>query len=120
MNYNIKGTEISITDEIRSYVEKRLASMDKFLATDSSAHADVECEYQALRHGDHYRAEFTVVAAGALYRAEAWGATLHTALDTAGEGVMAELRRDKSKRINVVRRSAWKVKEYIRGFRSRF
>lgn len=117
MQYNIKGTELPITDELRSYVEKCLSHADKFLADDPSAHADVELEHAGVRDGDKYRAEFTVSASGELYRADAWGETLHAALDLATGELTKELRRTKSKRIDVLRRSALKVKEYLRGWR---
>ena len=108
-----------VTDELRTYVEKCLAHADKFLANDSAAHADVELEHAPVRDGDKYRAEFTVSASGELYRADAWGETLHAALDLSSGELTKELRRTKSKRIDVLRRSALKVKEYIRGWRKR-
>jgi putative sigma-54 modulation protein len=117
MQYNIKGTDVPISDELRSYAEKCLAHAEKFLSGDSVAHADVELEHAPVRDGAKYRAEFTVVSSTGLYRAEAWGTTLHEALDLASDELNKELRRDKSKRIDVFRRSALKVKEYLRGWR---
>ena len=120
LNYNIKGTEVQVSDELRSYVERALAHAEKFLSGDSSAHVDVELEHSPLRDGSKYRAEFTVAAAGALHRAEAWGTTLHEAIDLAIAGVGQELRRNKEKNRHFLRRGALKVKEFVRGFRDRF
>jgi ribosomal subunit interface protein len=117
MQYNIKGTSVPVSDELRAYAEKCLAHADKFLAGDSVAHADIELEHAAMRDGAKYRAEFTVVSSAGLYRAEAWGTTLHEALDVASAELNTELRRNKSKRIDVFRRSALRVKEYLRGWR---
>ena len=61
-NYNIKGTGIEVTDELRSYVERRLAHADKFLRGDPSAHVSVELEHASLRDGDRNRAQPTVPA----------------------------------------------------------
>ncbi len=119
LNYNIKGTGVSITDELRSYVEKKLAHAEKFLQDDPSVHVDVELGYQQLRHGDKYRAEFTLGAPGAVYRATHWGESLHAAIDLAIGEVVGELGRDKKKRLHMVRRSAAKVKEYLRGWRTK-
>ena len=119
MNHNIKGTHVEVTPELRSYVEKKLAHADKFLASDSVAHADVELEHAPLRDGDRYRAEFTIEASGGLYRSEAWGPTLHEAIDSATQQVARELRRSKRKRLHVLRHSAMKVKEFLRGWRNR-
>ncbi len=120
MNYNIKGTELAITGELRSYVEKKLAQTDKFLSHDSSAHTDVELEYASMRDGSKYRAEFTATAAGALYRKDAWGDTMHEAIDIAIAGLVQELRQHKKRRLHFVRRSALAAKDMLRGLRDRF
>ena len=117
-NYNIKGTGIEVTDELRSYVERRLAHADKFLRGDPSARVSVELEHASLRDGDRNRAELTVAVSGAVYRAEHWGETIHSAIDVAAGELVLELGRNKKKRLHTLRRGALKVKEYIRGWRS--
>lgn len=117
MNYNVKGTELAVSDEIRGYIEKRLENADKFLREDPTAHADIECEYAPVRDGGHYRAEFNLSAAGRLYRAEAWGTTLHEAIDIATASLQHELRDFKKKKLHMLRRSAVRVKEFMRGWR---
>ena len=104
---------------MRAYVERRLAQTDKFLESDPVAHAQVECEYQEMRHGERYRAEFTLKASHAVYRAELWAGTLHEAIDLAINQLVEELREGKQKRVDVFRRTAARVKDYLRGFRSR-
>lgn len=118
LNYNIKGTGVEITDELRSYVERRLAHADKFLRGDPSAHVTVELEHHVLRDGDRNRAECTVAASGAVYRAESWAETMHAAVDVAVGELVLELGRNKKKRLHTLRRGALKVKEYLRGWRS--
>lgn len=95
MNYNIKGTEVSITPELRDYVEKKFAPLDKFLSSDSTAHTDVELQYEEVRDGGKYRAEFTVSASGEFYRAEERGNTMHEAIDLAANQLTNELSRNK-------------------------
>jgi len=119
MNYNIKGTNLEITDEIRIYVEKCLAHSEKFLQGDTSAHADVECQLLTSTQGKPYRAEFTATASQAMYRAEASGDTLHEALDIAAAELAKELRRNKKMKLKVFRHSAVKVKEFLRGWRTK-
>lgn len=120
MNYNLKGTNISITSELREYVEKKLTlHADKFLGGDSTAHTDVELEYQAERNGEHNRAEFTLEASGKVYRASAWGQTMHGAVDIAVGELHTELRRAKKQRLKVFRHSAVRVKEFLRGWRQK-
>jgi len=118
MQYNIKGTGLSVTDEIRGYVEKKLEHIEKFIRDDASGMADVECEYTASEEGPKYRAEFMVSIGKDIYRAEARGETLHEALDVSSAHIVEEVRRAKKKRLHVFRSSAAKVKEYLRGWRT--
>jgi ribosomal subunit interface protein len=118
INYNIKGTGVDISDELRSHVERKLEHTAKFLGGDTTTHADVELAYDRVRDGvGKYRAEFTVSASGAIYRAEVWGSTLHEAIDVAVGELLEELSRNKKKRLDIFRHSAVKVKEYLRGWR---
>ncbi len=116
LNYNIKGTGLEVSDELRRYAEKRLEHAEKFLQGDSTSHVDIELEYRELRHGDHYRAEFTITASGELYRAQEWGESMHLAIDMASAEVAKELRRNKKKRLHLLRRGAARIKDYIRGW----
>ena len=118
LNYNIKGTGLDISDELRGYAEKKLQHAEKFLRGDPSARVDIELEHQAARDGGHYRAEFTVSASGAVYRAEHWGESMHEAIDLAAGELLNELGRNKKKRLHLLRRSAAKVKDYLRGWGS--
>ena len=116
MNYNIKGTGLQISDELRAYVERQLAHTDKLLRA-GPAHADVELEHLPEGRSGKYRAEFTTQLGGAVYRASAWGSTLHEAIDLAGAELLSELRKSKSKRLHALRHKALQVKEYLRGWR---
>ncbi|HEY6022536.1 MAG TPA: ribosome-associated translation inhibitor RaiA [Candidatus Paceibacterota bacterium] len=117
MNYNIKGTALQVTDELRTYVERQLAHADK-LIHDSAAHADVELAFDEMRDGPKFKAEFTVECHGKIHRTETWGMSLHEAIDLAGAELVAELRKAKSKNLHVFRHTAVKVKEYLRGWRN--
>ncbi|MDE2071609.1 MAG: ribosome-associated translation inhibitor RaiA [Patescibacteria group bacterium] len=117
MNYNIKGTHIDVHGELRSYVERALVHADKFLAGDPSAHTDVELRYESVRDGERYCAEFTLECRGGVHRAVAWGESMHAAIDLATAELVAELRKNKNKRLAGLRRTALRVKEYLRGWR---
>ncbi len=117
MNYNIKGTGLEITPELREYVETRLEHAQKFLGEDSTALAQVELEHSPARDGGKYRAEFTVSASGEVFRSEEWASGMHEAIDLALGDLARELRRNKKKRLHNVRHAAVRVKEYLRGWR---
>lgn len=116
LNYNIKGTGMDVSDELRSYVERQLAHAEKFLQGDTTAHVDVELEHRSHGEGERNRAEFTVSASGTVYRAESTGESAHAAIDLAIAELQKELRRNKSRRMHLVRRGAQKLKDYLRGF----
>ncbi|MBX4192018.1 ribosome-associated translation inhibitor RaiA [Candidatus Parcubacteria bacterium] len=117
LNYNIKGTQVSVSEELRAYVERALGHAAKFLEADPTTHVDVELEFSQVRDGAKYRAEFTAEASGALYRADCWGTTLHEAIDLAVGELTGELRKNKTKKLHFLRRGALRVKEFVRGFR---
>lgn len=119
LNYNIKGTGLDISDELRSYMEKKLAHLEKFLHDETPPHADIELQFAPLRHGEHYRAEVTLSVGGTLYRTERWAESMHAAVDVAMGELQGDLTRDKKKRLHMLRRSATKVKEYLRGWRQK-
>lgn len=119
MNYNIKGTGLEITDEIRNYVEKCLSHAEKFLMRDSAARSDIECEYTEIGHGPKYRAEFNLSSSHGLHRAEAHGNTLHEALDIASAELTKEVRQTKKRRLDTFRKGAARAKDYLRGWTNR-
>jgi ribosomal subunit interface protein len=116
MQYNLKGTGIDLTTEIKSYVDAKLGGLDTLLGH-SAARADVELEY--LRNEEKtYRAE-VMLHGDTVVRAEARGHTLHEAIDKAAGELFSELTRQKKKKVRTLRHSAARVKEYLRGWRSK-
>ena len=118
MNYNIKGTGVALTDEIRTYLEKKLAHVEKFVQNPSAARADVELEYLPSE-AKMYRAEVTVHEPSLKQplRAEAMGGTLYEAIDKVEGDLASELTRTKKKKLQNFRHSAVRVKEFLRGWR---
>ncbi|MBI2004785.1 ribosome-associated translation inhibitor RaiA [Patescibacteria group bacterium] len=120
MHYNIKGTDVSITPELRAYVEAKLELADKFLAGDSTVHVDVELQFLGGERGKKNRAEFTATAGGETYRAEERGDTMHEAIDLAASEFTRVVRRNKKRALVLVRRSGAIIKDMLRGLRDRF
>jgi len=117
MQHNLKATNLTLTEEIRSYIDKKLAGFDNFLQDAQSARADIELEY--LESEDKsYRAELMLHDRQVL-RAVARGQSLHEALDKALGELFTEITRNKKKKMRVFRHSAARVKEYLRGWRTK-
>ena len=119
MNYNIKGTDVSITDEIRTYLEKKLTHLEKFVHKPELARADVELQYLPSE-GKMYRAEVMLIDPSLKQplRAEATANGLHEAIDKVESELFSELTRSRKKRLQNFRHSAVKVKEFLRGWRN--
>ncbi len=114
MEYNIKGTGLEVTPEIRGYVEKRLRALDKFTGTGVDARADVEVEF-LKGEAKEYRAELMVYAPGVeVQRVEVRGAALHEAIDIAVGEMSRELDKNKKKRQHLFRRAAGQIKNALR------
>lgn len=116
MEHNLKGTNIDLSAEVRAYVDKKLAGLDPLMSDLEAARTDVELEYKASEE-KMFRAEL-MLHDGAVVRAEATGGTLHEAIDKAMQELFDQLTRAKKKKRGVFRRSAVRVKEYLRGWRS--
>jgi len=111
---------VHITDEIRSYLEKKLTHLEKFLHRADVARADVELQYLASE-AKMYRVEVMLHAPSlpTPLRAEAEGSTLHEAIDRVEGELASELSRSKKKKLQNFRHSAVKVKEFLRGWRDK-
>jgi ribosomal subunit interface protein len=117
MNHNFKTTGLTLTPELRAYAEKRLMHAEKFVQGDTTVHADIELGYSEHNETGKYRAEINLSCGGQIFRVARWGSTMHEAIDIAIGELVGELGRTKEKRQNMLRRSAVKVKEYLRGWR---
>jgi len=121
MLYNIKGTNLHITDANRSYVEKRLRALDKFFGKRSGARADIELEFMKDEE-KKFRAEATLHDHGFLgeFRSEATGDSLHEAIDLMVNALNLKLSDVKKKTIDEKRKGGLLFKNIIRGFTDRF
>jgi len=117
MKTNIKGTNLSLSDAITSYVDKKLKKIDKFVSDDSAIQCDVELARTTDHHnkGEIFQVDIHVVGSGKNYFARAEKEDLYTAIDDARDDIVRELKAGKAKRISVVRRSGARVKDMMRG-----
>jgi putative sigma-54 modulation protein len=121
MNYNIAGTDVHITDEIRDYVEKRLAHLDKLVDNPEAARTDVHVHYRKSEE-KMFTIELLLHAPGTsnALHAKATTGTLYEAVDVATAELTRELKNTKKKRLHMLRHTGARVKEYIRGWREKF
>lgn len=121
MHYNVVGTEVSITPELRTYVEKRLVPVDRLVSGVETARVDIELHFLRGEEGGQYRAEMTLHQVSVdPVRSEARGSQLHEAIDKCADGLARDVARTKKKRLDIVRRTAARAKDFMRGMRDRF
>jgi ribosomal subunit interface protein len=112
MNYNLKGTDVSITDELREYVEKKLQSLDK-LSGEESARVDIVVAYLETEEKQYF-AEMTLHDTRDPMHTESRAATLHQAIDAAANELADTLHKVKTKRKDEARHDALTGKEMLR------
>jgi ribosomal subunit interface protein len=118
MNTQIKTTGgFSLTPAISEYVEKRVATLSKFVDNDPTAMCTVELGKTTghHKHGDIFKAEIRVVGKGRDLYVGAEKADLYLAIDQAREEIFRKLTSTKEKRISFVRRGGAKIKNIIKG-----
>ena len=122
MHYNIKTTNIELTDDISAYLDKRLVSLDKFFTLkDTAVICDVEIGKQTKHHkkGDIFRAEINIMKEGQQYRTVATEETLFAAIDKTKDEMSRRLRRGKEKHIDLLRKGGGQLKKRIQEFLKR-
>ena len=118
MIFNLKGTDVELTSQIREYLDKRLQSVEKFLPEgDGSFTADIELGRTTRHHqtGDVFRAEINVNLGKKMFRAVSEGSDLFKAIDDMRDEIVRELSSRKEKHISILRRGGQKIKNLLRG-----
>ena len=119
MRINIKATgSVVLTEELRSFVEEKIEKLGKLLdPKDTTILAEIELQsISESKTDDLFRAEINLSFTGRLVRAEARAETLHAAIDDAISEAKREVHGARSKRRNLVRRGAARVKGFFRRF----
>lgn len=119
MRINIKSTNVTLDDEIRSYLDKRLLGIDKFLpAGEDSYIADVELAKTTRHHhaGEIFKAEINVHIGGKSFRAVSEREDLRSAIDDMKDEIARELGSNKEKRFALIKRGGQKLKDLMRKF----
>ena len=117
MNINIKNTNMVLTAELSSYLDKRVKVIEKFFSHDPSVKCDIELAKTTEHHknGDIYRAEIHITAKNKNHYASAEEVDIHNAIDIVKDEILREIKSQKEKKISIVRKGGAKVKNIIKG-----
>lgn len=118
MNIQIQGTNIDLTEALRDYVEKRVASLERFISPgDESVKCEVEIGKTTHHHkqGDYFRAEIKMHVAGKNIYTVSEKDDLYAAIDEVRDEMASALTTHKDKKKTLFRRGAARVKNIIKG-----
>ena len=118
MKTKITATNMELTSAIESYVDEKIASIEKFAMPHLSEELFVEIEVgKTTNHhqqGDVFRAEANVRVRGKHFRATAEKGDLYAAIDEVRDALARELNSYKGKERALVRRGAGMIKNLLR------
>ncbi|GMA69705.1 ribosomal subunit interface protein [Leuconostoc litchii] len=93
LDYNVRGENITVTDAIREYVEKRLTKLNRYIEESAKANVNLRT-YKSDNSG---KVEVTIVLPYVVLRAEDTNQDLYTAVDNVSEKVERQIRKYKTK-----------------------
>lgn len=116
MHITIKATHMDLTDAIRSYVEEKVAMLEKVLdANDTTIRVDVEVETLGDQHSDGAtsRAEINLHVGGTTYRSTQEHGDLYAAIDMVKDEMLEQLTRAKDKQATRSKQEGARLKEIM-------
>lgn len=101
MKAALKATNLELTPALRTYIEKKLAMMEKYLGKETVIMCQFEVELSTKHHqkGEIYRAEINLELPGNLLRVEKSAEDVKKAVDKVKDHVVELIKRTKEKRI---------------------
>jgi len=118
MEIRIKSSDFEMTPDISSYLDERLAHLEKLLGTEAmSARCEIEIGRDAgrPRHGNIYFAEMQLFnPGGKLLRATNRSESINGAIDDAKQELERQIRQDKKLHIRLLRKGGTFAKRLLR------
>lgn len=113
----VKATGLELTPAIKGYIEEKISQLERLVDTSTGgvrAEVEVGKTTDHHRHGDVFRAEINLHVNGGAYRAAATTGDLYAALDEMKDEVARQIVSQKDKKQTLLRRSARKIKNFLR------
>ncbi len=118
MNIHIKTTNITLTDAISDYVNKRLEKLEKLTSDDPSSQCDVELGRTTAHHnkGEIFRAEVHLIGAGGLnLYSSIEKEDLYASIDEVRDAIVREFTSSRKKNTSRIRRGGARIKSMMKG-----
>lgn len=118
MPLTIKATDITLTEEVRAYLEKRLATLNKLISLDDPSvmvNVELGCTTKHHQNGNIFFAEVTIYKGKDTFRAVSNRSDLQSAIDEVRDEIARELTSRKGKELSLSRRGGQIAKALLKG-----
>ena len=118
MQINIKFTDTPADERLREYAMEKVGAFSKILHGRELDAAVCAIEFKRSthhQHGDVCTAEVTLDTGSKVYRSSKEEPTLEKAIDNVKDDILAELKNDKGRARDLMRRGAATMKRMLRG-----
>lgn len=116
MRINIKASGIELTSALSSYVNDKVAMLEKLLVHDPAAYADVEIGKRTNHHktGEWFFGEINLHTMGKTIRCVEEESDLYAAIDKVKDGLAEEIRTADKKKNTLFKRGGRALKNLFR------
>lgn len=118
MNISIKTKNMSLSDELRDFINEKLSSLEKYVPEKEGREILAEvCVGKTTNHhqkGDIYKAEIIISFDGEVHRIQEERDYVHVAIDEAKDEMERHLRRAKNKKRNIFRKGGAMAKRFLK------
>ena len=91
MNISITGRHLTVRQDLKDLIEKKLSKFDRFFPDGADASVTCKCEREQKRM------EITITVGGTLFRAEESSSTFQSALDGCMSAIERQIRKNKTR-----------------------
>jgi putative sigma-54 modulation protein len=115
MKFIIKSKDIKISEELNSYIEKRIGKLEKFLEDINSELIEATVEFEKIigrqKKGEIFEGHINLQFPSKFFRTEVQGDNFFSMIDDAKEELEDEIRKYKTKKETMYKRGARSIKK---------
>ncbi len=115
MKFIIKSKDAKVSEELDSYIQKKIGKLEKFFENTDPDLIQVDIEFSKAvgrqKQGEIFQADINFRVPGNFFRSSVRGENLFSIIDSAEEELETEIRKFKTKKETMFRRGARSLKK---------